>query len=63
MSRGAITSALGGHAAAAQRTKQGRVSAFTSRHQQQNSSPAATLDVMQRPTDMAEAARNETGAN
>ena len=46
MSRGANTSALGGHAVAAQRTKQGRASAFTSRHQQQGSSPTATLDVM-----------------
>ena len=46
MSRGAITNALGGHAAAANKTKQGRVSAFTSRHQQQGSSLAATLYVM-----------------
>ena len=46
MSREVSTSALHGHAAAAQGTKQGRVSAFTSRHHHQASSPAATLYVM-----------------
>ena len=49
MSRGAITSALCGDVAAAQGTKQGRASAFTSRHQQQGSSPAAELDAMAAP--------------